>query len=68
VKPLILGFSLVFIESNGLLWLALAVFGGSIWFKSPYMFESLLFIASDADGVMIDLLVVALSNLTFDFF
>jgi hypothetical protein len=32
------------------------------------MFESLLFIASDADGVMIDLLEVALSNLTFDFF
>jgi hypothetical protein len=32
------------------------------------MFESLLFIASDADGVMIDLLVVALSSLKFDFF
>jgi hypothetical protein len=35
VKPLIFGFSFVLIESNGLLKLALAVFGASIWFNRP---------------------------------
>jgi hypothetical protein len=32
------------------------------------MFESLLFIALEAEGVMIDLLDVALSSLAVDFF